>query len=60
MSAAATLIAAAALLREESRGGHYRTDFPQTAATAVATEITLDRALAVRDTAVKQVEEAAR
>lgn len=28
MTAAATLIAGAALAREESRGGHYRTDFP--------------------------------
>ncbi len=28
MLAAATLIAAAAYLRKESRGGHYRKDFP--------------------------------
>ena len=30
MTAAAKLVAAAALMRHESRGGHYRTDYPQT------------------------------
>ncbi|MBV8807534.1 MAG: hypothetical protein JO033_02570, partial [Acidobacteriaceae bacterium] len=29
MHQVATLIALAALMREESRGGHYRTDFPR-------------------------------
>ena len=29
MAAAARMIAAAALLRTESRGGHFRTDFPE-------------------------------
>jgi L-aspartate oxidase len=56
MCAAATLIAAGALLRRESRGGHWRDDHPDTAAEARPTEITLDAALAVRAAA----EEAAR
>lgn len=48
MSAAATLIAAAALMRCESRGGHFRADFPEAEAEARPTEITLAQALAVR------------
>jgi L-aspartate oxidase len=48
MTAAATLIAAGALLREESRGGHARSDFPSTLPEARASEWTLDAALAVR------------
>jgi len=39
---AARLIVAAALAREESRGGHYRADFPETAAPQ-RTFVTLDR-----------------
>ncbi|MFW8594219.1 L-aspartate oxidase [Cribrihabitans neustonicus] len=47
--ATATLIAAAALLREESRGGHFRDDFPAAdPAWARRTCITLDDALALR------------
>jgi L-aspartate oxidase len=30
MATTALLVTAAALRREESRGGHYRSDFPQT------------------------------
>lgn len=54
MTATATLIAASALLREESRGGHFRTDFPEAnAAMAVRSHITLDVALAVRSAAME-------
>lgn len=39
--ASAELIAQGALMREESRGGHYRSDFPQTDAEPMHTEICL-------------------
>lgn len=49
MTAAATLIAAAALLRKESRGAHYRSDFPQTMGeTGQRSRLTLAEALALR------------
>jgi len=49
MTSSATLVAAGALLREESRGGHFRTDFPGTSeAWEHHTEITLDQALELR------------
>lgn len=51
MAAAATLIAAAALRREESRGGHWRRDFPGAGDGPASTEITLAEALAIRDAA---------
>jgi L-aspartate oxidase len=38
----ARLIAEAALARHESRGGHYRSDYPQTAARAVHTRVRLN------------------
>ncbi len=41
MTAAARLVTAAALTRQESRGGHWRTDFPQTAPKAERTFMTL-------------------
>jgi L-aspartate oxidase len=41
MTAAAKLVTAAALTRKESRGGHWRTDFPQTEASGVRTFLTL-------------------
>jgi L-aspartate oxidase len=42
---AALLIATAALRRRESRGGHFRTDFPVRAAVAQRTLLTLDDAM---------------
>jgi L-aspartate oxidase len=40
------MIAVAAFRREESRGGHYRTDFPETLPTAVPSSLTLADAFA--------------
>ncbi|MDD2867093.1 L-aspartate oxidase [Neomegalonema sp.] len=55
MTTAATMVAAAALRRTESRGGHFRSDFPETdPAWAHRTEITLDEALAIRAAAVEE------
>jgi L-aspartate oxidase len=44
MTVAAKLVAAAALLRRESRGAHFRSDFPQTDTIAKRTFITLAEA----------------
>src|SRR4029077_1821714 len=41
MTAAAKLVTAAALMRHESRGGHWRSDFPHTEGNAVRTFMTL-------------------
>ncbi len=48
MTATATLIAAAALLRRESRGAHFRSDYPQTDTTARRSAMVLADALALR------------
>ncbi len=50
MTTAATLIAAAALVREESRGGHHRADFPEpNPPLSRRTVTTLEEARAIRD-----------
>jgi len=56
MCATATLIAAAALNRRESRGGHYRTDYPDPdPAQAKRSRLTLAEALDIRAEAVKEM-----
>jgi L-aspartate oxidase len=47
MAASAKLAAAAALARHESRGGHFRSDYPQTDETGVRTYLTLSDADAI-------------
>jgi L-aspartate oxidase len=44
MAAAARFMAVAAFRREESRGGHYRTDFPESAPEARHSELTFPQA----------------
>lgn len=47
--AASRLIASAALVREESRGGHYRSDFPDLAGDALRTFMTAPAAPLIRE-----------
>ncbi len=55
MTATATLIAASALIRQESRGAHFRSDFPEADGdTGVRSRMTLDKALSVRASAAKE------
>ena len=50
MATAALMVTAAALRREESRGGHFRSDFPKTdAKQARRTFVTLDEARRIAD-----------
>jgi L-aspartate oxidase len=58
MATAALLVTAAALQREESRGGHYRSDFPKTdPKQATRTFLTLDHARRIAEQAPAPVRE---
>ena len=52
VTAAATLVIAGALARRESRGGHFRTDYPNTAAHAERTFLTLAEAQKIAEGAL--------
>lgn len=52
MTSTSLLITTAALIREESRGGHYRSDFPQTSAQAERSFLSLEQAHHITDNAL--------
>ncbi|MGB8600576.1 MAG: L-aspartate oxidase, partial [Rhizomicrobium sp.] len=52
VTAAAKLIAAGALTRKESRGSHFRSDYPQTEESATRTVLTLSLAEKIADAAL--------
>lgn len=55
MTATATLISVSALDREESRGAHYRSDFPETfSGDGQRSRLTLEDAVAIRSTICKE------
>jgi L-aspartate oxidase len=58
MAAAAKLVTAGALARQESRGGHWRSDYPQTEKTGTRTFMTLadaDRIAAAAEASPRRV-----
>jgi len=55
MIAAARLVTAAALTRQESRGGHWRSDFPTTDAHGERSLLTLNAALAIAQPADRRI-----
>jgi L-aspartate oxidase len=59
MATAALLVTAAAWRRHESRGGHYRSDYPDPSPQARRTSLTLDEARAIAAEAVPEVPHAA-
>jgi L-aspartate oxidase len=55
MLAAARLVTVSALMREESRGAHWRSDFPRTAETGARRFLTLADAQRIGETAPEKL-----